>query len=200
MTTVASAAPRHPFAVFVSRALSPFFMVAIVLLLAAWKYSETTSAGVAWGALTVGLVLVAPGDHLVRQIRRGTVGDIHVRDRAQRPAILAIATVFILVTLVIAFFAARREMFAVVGALTAGLVSFTLVTLLWKISFHAGVLSGVLAILEQMFGPWVLVASPLLLLSGWARVTLRDHTLAQVIVGTVLGAAVAGGAFALLAR
>ncbi|WP_438484864.1 phosphatase PAP2 family protein [Streptomyces sp. S186] len=47
-------------------------------------------------------------------------------------------------------------------------------------------------------GPWWLMVYPLVPLVGWSRVALRDHTIAQTIVGALVGAATAGVAFAVL--
>ena len=48
-------------------------------------------------------------------------------------------------------------------------------------------------------GPLVLCGYVLVGLLGWARVTVRDHSVAQVVAGSVLGAVAAAGAYALLA-
>jgi hypothetical protein len=49
---------------------------------------------------------------------------------------------------------------------------------------------------ERPRAPWRLAR--LVALSGWARVEVGDHTLAQVLAGAVVGAMVAGVAFPLL--
>jgi hypothetical protein len=53
-------------------------------------------------------------------------------------------------------------------------------------------------ILALMYGPLVLCGYVLVGLLGWARVTVRDHSVAQVVAGALLGAAAAAGAYALL--
>jgi membrane-associated phospholipid phosphatase len=45
----------------------------------------------------------------------------------------------------------------------------------------------------------LLVTAPLVVLVGWSRVRLADHTPAQVVVGAMVGATVAGGVFSALA-
>ena len=55
-----------------------------------------------------------------------------------------------------------------------------------------------MVILMLVYG-WPLVATaPLVAAVGWSRVALKDHTVAQVAVGALVGAAVAGGVFAAL--
>jgi len=70
----------------------------------------------------------------------------------------------------------------------------------WKISLHAGGVGGFGAALTWLFGPaWALtfLAVPLV---GWARVHRRRHTWAQVVAGTVVGAAVTTAVLAVALR
>ena len=53
---------------------------------------------------------------------------------------------------------------------------------------------GTAVILVLVFGPVLLVAVPFVALVSWSRVWLRDHTLAQVIAGALVGNLVAAGA------
>ena len=73
------------------------------------------------------------------------------------------------------------------------------ITLVWKISIHCAVASGSVAILALSFGPLVLLGYVLVALLCWSRVTLGDHTVWQVIAGSVLGAGAAAAAYAAFA-
>jgi membrane-associated phospholipid phosphatase len=73
------------------------------------------------------------------------------------------------------------------------------ITFAWKISIHCAVASGSVAILAFTFGPAVLLGYALVALLCWSRVALGDHTVWQVIAGSVLGAAAAALAYATLA-
>jgi membrane-associated phospholipid phosphatase len=53
-------------------------------------------------------------------------------------------------------------------------------------------------VLALTYGPVVLPAYLLVALLGWSRVSMRDHTIAQVIGGSVLGAVAAALAYAAL--
>jgi membrane-associated phospholipid phosphatase len=72
------------------------------------------------------------------------------------------------------------------------------ITTAWKISIHCAVASGSVAILALTYGPLVLPGFAVVVLLGWSRVSLKDHTTAQVVGGMVLGAAAAGLAYATL--
>jgi hypothetical protein len=54
-------------------------------------------------------------------------------------------------------------------------------------------------ILALVYGPLVLGGYLLVGLLGWARVAVRDHTVPQVVAGSVLGAAAAFLAYAAIA-
>ena len=113
------------------------------------------------------------------------------------PLLVGIASVLIGLWLLTAW-SAPRDLVALVGAMTVGLVVSLLVTLGWKISIHTAVAAGAAVILVLVFGPPLLALSPVVGLIGWSRVEIGDHTPAQVAMGAVLGAVVAAGAFSLL--
>ncbi|MGH3204999.1 MAG: hypothetical protein ACRDP5_23565, partial [Streptosporangiaceae bacterium] len=60
------------------------------------------------------------------------------------------------------------------------------------------VAAGSVTILALTYGPLVLWGYALVALLGWARVAVQDHSVAQVVAGSVLGAAAAAVAYALL--
>ncbi len=66
------------------------------------------------------------------------------------------------------------------------------------LSLYVASAAGAIVILVPVFGPAFTVSAPLVILDAWARVELGDHTPAQVVVGAVVGAAVATCIFQLL--
>ncbi len=87
---------------------------------------------------------------------------------------------------------APSDLIRLVAAGVVGLVSVTLVTLVWKISIHVAVVTGSSVTLVILFGWPLLVLLPVVGLTAWSRVALRDHSRSQVIVGALLGVVVAG--------
>src|ERR671933_1666877 len=82
-------------------------------------------------------------------------------------------------------------------AAAVSLGSSLLVALAWKISIHGDVVAGAVVIVALVFGSVALSLVPLVLLVGWARVALQDHTPAQALAGAALGALVAASVLAL---
>jgi membrane-associated phospholipid phosphatase len=70
-------------------------------------------------------------------------------------------------------------------------ITNTLILLLinryWKISAHMLGFAGVLPALIPLFGIYLIISAPFLILLGWARVQLKSHNLLQVVAGAALG-------------
>ena len=188
-----------PLAGLVTEILAPAPTVAVLVLLVAWHSAPTAAEAVRWGALAALFVSVVPFVYVVRGVRRGGLSDHHVGVRQQRPVPLLVGVASMLVGLVLlVLWDAPRDLIAVVAVVAAGLGMSLLVTLVWKLSIHAAVVSGAVTILMFVFGPPLLVVAPLVPLVCWARVAVHDHTPAQTLAGAVLGATVAAVVFSAL--
>jgi hypothetical protein len=53
------------------------------------------------------------------------------------------------------------------------------------VCLHLGGIAGSITIIVLLFGPILLVLSPLVVLVGWARWRVGEHTVAQAVVITV---------------
>jgi membrane-associated phospholipid phosphatase len=94
---------------------------------------------------------------------------------------------------------ALRDVTALDVAMLVTLFACTIVTRWWKISLHSAVAGGAVATLALLYGPFLLVLVPFVVLIGWSRVAVRDHTVTQVIAGALIGP-ILGGAVFLLVR
>ena len=157
-------------------------------------------AGVGWGLLAALFTAVLPTLFISRGVRHGRWSDRNVGARRPRLLVLAFITASV---------AAGLILLLVLGAppLLTGYLAFMLasvavlaaITTVWKISIHCAVASGSVTLLVLMYGPLVLGGYVLVGVLGWARVAVKDHSVAQVVAGSVLGAAAAAAAYALLA-
>ncbi|GAB2825567.1 MULTISPECIES: hypothetical protein [Streptomyces] len=155
------------------------------------------AAGVAWGVVGALFAAVIPTLFINSGIRHGHWGDRHVGARTARLVVMAFILASITAgTALMAALGAPRTMTALVVAMFTTLAGLTAVTFTWKISVHAAVASGSIALLTLTYGPWPLAAYPLVALVSWSRTALRDHTPAQVASGALLGAVLARVTFA----
>ncbi|GHB75850.1 hypothetical protein GCM10010347_52910 [Streptomyces cirratus] len=199
MTHTAPAPTQEPAAEsraarLITDGLEPKNWIIAVTLLTGWHADRF--AGVGWGLLAALFCGVIPILFIKWGERRGHWGDRHVRRRQDRLLVIPgiMASVAVCITLM-ATLGAPREMIALIAAMLVTLVAILAITTLWKVSVHTAVSSGAIAMLALAYGPWALAAYPLVALVGWSRVALRDHTPAQVLVGTLLGALTATPVF-----
>lgn len=190
---------RRKVARLATEVLAPAPTAAALLIAVAWRSASAAAQGAGWALLAVLIVILVPLLYVVRGVRRRRFSDHHVGVREQRPLPLLVGVASVLVAwALLAAAGAPRDLVALVGAMAVGLSASLLVTLVWKISVHTAVSAGAVVILALIFGPTLLILASLVVLVGWARVELGDHTPLQVLVGAGLGAVVAATVFALL--
>ena len=154
-----------------------------------------------WGFIVSLCSGIIPMAYIAGGIRVSRISDHHVTERAQRPAVMA----FILGTLLVGLLAevllsAPADVVALTCAMVATLLALAVVTVVvhWKISVHTAVAAGSVVMLATALGGAWLLLLVLVPVVMWSRVELDDHSPSQVLAGAVLGAALAGAAFALL--
>ena len=180
----------------VSEVFSPLLVNAVLLFVIALHRAPTPVRGLEWAAIAITFVTLIPQAIIVLGVRRNRLSDRHVRVRAQRPGLIAIALFSIIVGLgILVALQASRELLALLAAMLVGLVVTLLVTLFWKVSLHTSTFAGAVTILVLAFGPIFALAYPLVILIGWARVKVSDHSPSQAATGAVLGLVVAATVF-----
>ena len=190
---------RRRIARLVTEVMSPVVLIVFVTLIVA-VHSAGALRGLALGLVAIFFAGVLPYGLVLIGVRRGRITDHHVSRREQRPRMMAIALASVAVgLLVLRWLDAPRAVFALMAAMVAGLVVALAVTSFWKISIHAAAAAGTVASLAILVNPWWLILTPLVVLTGWARVEIRDHTPVQVSVGAIVGAVVAAGVLILVA-
>ncbi|MEU4421929.1 phosphoesterase PA-phosphatase [Actinoplanes sp. NPDC024001] len=180
----------------VSEVLAPAVLVAALLLIVGWHAGDTPGVSRWWGLPGALFAAVIPLGYVLHGVRTGRLTNHHIPERADRrvPLIFGTASLVAGLVLLIAL-GAPREVLALLTAGGVGLGVFALVTHWWKMSIHAGVAAGTVAALTAVYGPVALIGAPLVVLGGWARVRLTAHTPAQVVVGALAGAVIAGTIF-----
>ncbi|TPN20602.1 phosphatase PAP2 family protein [Mesorhizobium sp. B2-3-3] len=182
----------------VTDALAPAYLVIAILLIIGW-HSTRSLEGLAWGLLAALFCGGIPFAIILFGVKRGSWTDKHVKVRSQRAVPLTATMVSVLVGILIqVVFDAPREIFALVIAMLVGLAATMAVTVWWKVSVHTAVAGGVATILTLAFGPPLAALALVVAAIGWSRVQLRDHTVAQTIVGALLGGVAAAVTFGLL--
>ncbi|MEV4479993.1 phosphatase PAP2 family protein [Micromonospora coxensis] len=190
--------PATRLARLVTELTAPAVLVSVLTLVVGWQAARG-ARGLAWGLLATLFASGIPFAYILGGVRRGRLTDHHVGVREQRrvPLLFGLASAAAGLALLAAL-GAPRPVVALVAAGVVGLVVAVAVSHWWKMSIHTAVASGAVVVLALTFGPRLLAVAALPVLAGWSRVRLRAHTVPQVVVGGIVGAAVAGLVFAAL--
>jgi membrane-associated phospholipid phosphatase len=157
-------------------------------------------AGVGWGLLAAFFAAVLPTLFISYGIRHGRWDDRNVAARRPRLIVLAFITTSVAAGLILlVVLGAPGMLTGYLAFMLASVAVLAVITTVWKISIHCAVASGSVAILTLTYGLPVLAGYLLVALLGWSRVAVKDHTTAQVVGGSVLGAAAAVLAYAAFA-
>ena len=171
----------------------------LIVTVAAIGWHADGWAGVGWGLLAALFTAVLPTLFITYGVRRGRWSDRTVGARRPRLVVLAFIVASVATGLILLLvLGAPRLLTGYLAFMLASVAVLALVTVVWKISIHCAVASGSVAILALFYGPPVLAGFVLVALLGWSRVVLKDHTVAQVVGGSVLGAVAAALAYAVL--
>lgn len=179
-------------ATLISLVSSPTLLLAVLYpvvgaLAAGWP-------GVRWSLVGMVFTVAVPATIVDVGVRRGRYTDHHLSRRDQRAVPLGLSGLSVLVGLaVLALAGAPRAIVALQVAVLVTVLVVTGVTLVWKVSLHVAVLGAAACVLTLLGGEWWALSWLAVPVVGWARLRLTAHTLAQVIVGCVLGAVVTGG-------
>lgn len=197
MTTTITRPTQSRVARLITDGLDPKTWIIADTILIGWHTARL--AGVGWGLLGCLFAAVIPLAFIKYGIRRGRWADRHVGHRQQRITVMSFIVVSVATGILLLWaLGAPRTMIALIAAMLVTLAALLAVTPAWKISVHAAVSSGSVAMLAVTHGPWLLLAYPMVAVAGWSRVELKDHTLAQVLAGAAVGGAVAAGTFTLV--
>jgi hypothetical protein len=198
MTTAATEAhdvAENRLARLTTEILAPWVWVLCLPLAVAWQATEHVGQALLWG-LVVGITgSVIPMVVIVRGARQGRWQSHHVTDRAGRliPFLACITSLgtggAVLIT-----GNAPHQMIALAASMFATLIAALAITfgMHWKVSMHTAVSAGAVVILMTAYSPWLALLALAVVLIGWSRVSLGDHTTAQVTVGSIVGVLTGG--------
>jgi membrane-associated phospholipid phosphatase len=173
----------------------------IIVTIVAVGWDADGVAGLGWGLLAAFFAAVLPTVFINRGIRRGRWDDRNVGAKRPRLIVLSFITASVAAgVILLAALGAPAELTGYFGCMLASIAVLAAITTVWKISIHCAVASGSVTILALLYGPRLLPAYLLVALTAWSRVALKDHTTAQVIAGSVLGAAAAIVTYAVIPR
>jgi len=167
----------------VSIVLHPFFVLAALALLAAWRVDP---ASLARTALGIGVAIAIVSVFIWQRRRGGHWQTIDASRRQERPLLYALA---LIVAGAYWLWMGGRASATSNGVLAAvAMLCVAGIANRWiKLSLHMASLSFAGVAAWSLWPAWAIVALATLPLLGWARLKMARHTVREVLGGTVLG-------------
>ena len=185
MQTNASQSDR--FAELVSNIFHPLLIVIPTLVIAMVRLGSTLGQAIFWTVLSIAIVNLPMALLLFWGVRSGKYSDASVSIREQRTSIYAVGGTCLVILLAVLIIGKAP------AVIIACLVSAVLATALgyWinrytKLSLHSAAMAGCTAVLlwtAPLIGVVMAIFAPLV---GWARIRLKHHTPAQILIGWML--------------
>jgi membrane-associated phospholipid phosphatase len=177
---------------WISHIISPHIVGVLLTVMVTLRYSPNPTMAFLWLVVLMPLLVLPPLGYLWWLVRQGYLTDIYMPNRETRLRPLTVMMIWSLICwLFIRYVQAPPvvEVFVLSAAIMIGVLS--LVTLFWKISFHAAAITAAATTMLLVTDTPVWPMMVLIPLVGWSRVRLGRHTPKQVIFGTILGALIA---------
>jgi membrane-associated phospholipid phosphatase len=187
---------RETLAKLISNILNPFLIGVAVLVLVAFETTATTADAFKWSAIALALSVLPVFIVTICMVRLKMLDGLFTNPRRQRNLLYLLASVLAALGCGLLWYLDAPRLISV--TFTAGLaaiVIFMIINYFWKISLHTAFISASVAVVIIVYGAAAAWASVLVPPVAWARIKLKQHTLAQVITGGFLAAAIVVGVF-----
>ena len=180
----------------ISRVTNPCFLSVVVLILMAYIGSVELWPTVNHIALILLCLVLLPIAYvLVRMARRGTrierIGDLvdflkeHPQDVGALGVILGLPSVLVLLSL-----DAPKFLVATLTSLLACSLIIALVRGFYRVSYHLAGVTCLIIMAAQTWGQVFFATAAVIPVIVWARYLLREHSLGQMLAGSVLAVVV----------
>ena len=182
---------RRQVATLVSNVLNPFLVSLVAILALSLAAASRPAEAIRWSVILAAVCILPVLAAVGYLAHRHQVEGIFTSQRRQRTRVYLLAGVCAIVGGILLVYLGAPLLLR--SAFVAGVVAiaiFTLINLWWKISVHTAFVSALVTILVVLYGVVAAPAVALVLLVGWSRIELRQHSLAQVIGGALLVALV----------
>ncbi|MEK7581401.1 MAG: hypothetical protein AAB512_03900 [Patescibacteria group bacterium] len=177
------------FSKIISRSFDFYTWFPVGLLVAIFRTGLSYSQIKTLSLVLLVLEVILPISLFFLVLKKKKISDIDVTKRKERYGLFGFMTVILAVSCIVAYFLGNHLFFVLqLAALALGLTIF-LITFRFKISGHMLMNVSSIYVINYLFGwklLWLFLIIPLV---AFARIYLKKHTLAQVLLGLILGIA-----------
>lgn len=177
-------------AVTISVLFSPFLLPIASILLIVRSSVATMQQGLLWMVIVILFAGVLPMLYILILFRLGRLSDVRLTVREQRanPLIFSLVSALVGSGILHLLNVPQEIVWLCIACVINGLV-LTLITQVWKISFHSGVAAGCMTGLATLISSQFIYLFILLPFIAWARVHRKRHTFLQTIIAAPIAIA-----------
>ena len=177
-------------AVTISVLFNPFLLPLASILIIVWLSVTTTQQGLLWMVIVVLFASVLPMLFILLLFRLGQLSDFRltVREQRAKPLIFSLVSALVGSGILYLLDAPREIVWLCIACVINGVV-LTLITQVWKVSFHSGVAAGCMTGLVTLISSQFVYLFILLPFIAWARVHRKRHTYLQTIIAAPIAVA-----------
>ena len=177
-------------AVTISVLFNPFLLPLASILIIVWLSVTTTQQGLLWMVIVILFASVLPMLFIFILFRLGRLSDVRltVREQRAKPLIFSLVSSLVGIGILHLLNVPQEIVWLCIACVINGLV-LTLITQVWKISFHSGVAAGCMTGLATLISSQFVYLFILLPFIAWARVHRKRHTFLQTIIAAPIAIA-----------
>jgi hypothetical protein len=174
----------------ISYLLNPIITLLPILYVLISKFSDDNTYAVKWTLFSYAFVL-AVAVFVAIGVELGIFSNFDVSKREQRPLLFsfsAFAAFCYLISVVV--LGGPKVLFLVFFAIMFGLIIFIIVNKWIKASIHLASATAAILFMGIAYQGYLYLLCILIPILAWSRIRMKEHTLGETIVGTVLGVVV----------
>jgi len=143
-------------------------------------------------------IAAIPYSFILYMYKTGKISDLQIPRRKERLIPLLIINICVIAGFIALLFLNSSHLLRTVYLIyLSALPLISIITVFYKISFHASYITMFSFIYLMVFGKWAIFTLLLIPLVGWSRVRLKRHTTGQVLLGISVVTAVSIAVFTL---
>lgn len=175
------------FARAISFLLSPVFTLFPIPFVLVAKFSQDYSHALKWTIFSYAFILVVVV-FVITGVMLGAFSNFNVSKREQRPLLFSFSAFVIfcyLLSLIV--LQGPRILFFAVFAIIFALIAFVIVNRWIKVSVHVATATSILLFIGVAYKGYFFLLLTLIPLLAWSRIKMREHSLMETIIGSILG-------------
>lgn len=175
------------FARIISFLLGPVFTLFPIPFILVSKFSQDYAYALKWAIFSYAFIL-AVALFVVIGVMMGVFTNFDVSKREQRPLLFSFSAFAIFCySLSLVVLNGPKVLFVALFAIILGLIAIVFVNKWIKASIHLATFTSVMLFIGIIYEGYFFLLLGLIPLLAWARIKMKEHTLMETVIGTILG-------------